>query len=313
MVVAVILAYIGVLAAFDAQHDIHVRAGDAIGILPVFCVGSFVAFVIRFLRWRWLLQLAGFKTPLRGGFLAYIAGFAFTATPGKVGELVRIRYFRNYGVPAHLVLACFVYERLLDLVVLLVFASLIASTTAAFAAMVIFVSVIAVAVLLLVVSNWPRTRIPEVLSPWAPNFAMSLLTSGLEGLRQMRQFLTPYRLATAVLLGMIGWGLQCLAHAAGLQMLGIRLPGEILFAIPPAAMLVGAASMIPGGVGTTEAAVVLLLTGQGVALERAILAAIALRLGSIWFAVLIGFAAAAWLERGKVADDLRSKCESPGT
>ncbi len=55
--------------------------------------------------------------------------------------------------------------------------------------------------------------------------------------------------------------------------------------------------MLPGGIGSTEAATVLLLTKFGSALDDAVLAAIAVRLGTLWFSVCLGIGSIAILER----------------
>jgi hypothetical protein len=59
--------------------------------------------------------------------VAYLSGFAFTATPRKVGELIRIKYFSRVGVPANISFGAFIYERALDLIVVLLLASLVIS------------------------------------------------------------------------------------------------------------------------------------------------------------------------------------------
>ena len=54
-------------------------------------------------------------------------------------------------------------------------------------------------------------------------------------------------------------------------------------------MLAGAASLLPGGVGSTELTIVLLLGIYGVTASIAMIAAIGIRFATIWFAVLTGF------------------------
>lgn len=85
---------------------------------------SLISYLIRFARWHWLLSRAGFKTTVMRGLLSNMAGFAFTATHEKVGELVRIRYLTPLGVPSEVILSAFIFERTVDLVVVLVLASL---------------------------------------------------------------------------------------------------------------------------------------------------------------------------------------------
>ena len=61
-------------------------------------------------------------------------------------------------------------------------------------------------------------------------------------------------------------------------------------------MLIGALSFVPGGVGTTEAAIVVMLGANGVSADTALAVAIGIRLVSLWLAVLVGMLAMAALE-----------------
>jgi uncharacterized membrane protein YbhN (UPF0104 family) len=57
--------------------------------------------------------------------------------------------------------------------------------------------------------------------------------------------------------------------------------------------------MLPGGVGSTELSIVLLLGVYGVASGIATIAAIGIRFATIWFAVLTGFLCLGFLEVSK--------------
>ena len=63
-----------------------------------------------------LLRWTGRVTLLWRGWLAYVSRFAFMATLGKVGELMRTRCFARFDVDASLVVSAFVLKRALDLV-----------------------------------------------------------------------------------------------------------------------------------------------------------------------------------------------------
>lgn len=300
-IIAVAAVYIAVLAGVDAERHVFGKLAALVPVLLVLALASSMAFVLRFVRWRLLLASFGHCVPFQLGFLAYLSGFAFTASPGKVGELIRIRYFSHMGVPHARVVACFVFERLLDLFVLLMFASLIANRTPGLTVAVMFVLLVLLVVVLVARSRRLSLLIQHRLRSWGQRRPARWSRTLLRGIAQTGQFLTVDRLAPATALGLAAWGVQCLGYTAALLMLGIELPWWILFAVPPASMLIGAASMMPGGIGTTEAATVVLLTGFGVELDRALLAAITLRLGSLWFAVLLGFTSVSWLERKQMA------------
>lgn len=57
------------------------------------------------------------------------------------------------------------------------------------------------------------------------------------------------------------------------------------------AMFAVAAFLLPGGVGSTEVAIVLQLKWHGVDTSAALLVAVMIRLGTMWFSVFCGFAA----------------------
>ncbi|MEI7445495.1 MAG: iron chelate uptake ABC transporter family permease subunit, partial [Burkholderiales bacterium] len=116
--------YVAVLMWIDARNPMFEGIGRLLGLLPPMAGLSAIAYLARYARWRRLLGRAGHPTAWGRGLLAYLAGFAFTATPGKVGELVRMRYLGPLGVPNPVVLGAFVFERALDLLVVLALALL---------------------------------------------------------------------------------------------------------------------------------------------------------------------------------------------
>ena len=117
--------------------------------LPLAALFTFLGFVLRYLRWCGLLRRRGYVVPLGPGFLAYLAGFALTASPGKVGELIRIRYFSAIDVPADQVTACFVFERSLDLFALLLLSMLLAGSAPGLGLGLTFVVIVAASVYVL--------------------------------------------------------------------------------------------------------------------------------------------------------------------
>ena len=88
---------------------------------------SLFNYVLRIWRWRWYLSHQGHVLPVRFVSLTFMAGFAFTLSPGKLGEMARARYYQSHGVPLAAVSGAFFVERILDLLamILLAFAALL--------------------------------------------------------------------------------------------------------------------------------------------------------------------------------------------
>lgn len=294
--VLITLIYFFIVVWVDAKTSLFDQVSRFYLILPTLFLLSFVSYVIRFIRWMWLLKRVGFSMSLWRGFLIYISGFAFTATPGKVGELVRIRYLSPVGIPPEAAIGVHIFERSVDLVSVLMLSAIALANVKIFLFMLIFVaSFLAViyffahrADLLIEVSNWFSNKAFFRLSK-------IILILG-NGLSYSRGWINIRDLSMALFFGLLAWGITSYTFMLILVYLDIYISPLASFSIYPLAMLGGAASMIPGGLGSTEALIVVLLMSHGVLLALASVAAIGIRLVTIWFSILIGFIGLVTLE-----------------
>lgn len=290
------LAYIGLLFWLDQDKGRFSQLDELLMTMPILLGCALTALILRGLRWQWLLTRAGHSTGMTRGLLAYFTGFAFTATPGKVGELVRIRYLQPMGVPAARVISAFVFERTLDLLVVLGIALLAAWHWDVFPVVVGFVLLVVSVVLWMVRHPSHFDGLIHVLSGWGFSRVSRMFELIKEGIASSTAWLTPLDLVVSLVLGTVAWGLTTFAFVFLLNQLGISLPLLTSLAIYPTAMLAGAASMLPGGLGSTEAAVIALLAGMGVSVSQGAIAAIGIRLATLWFAILLGFLSMLFLE-----------------
>lgn len=241
--------------------------------------------------WRWIVYLdERDKVPTRANTLAYLSGFALTATPGKVGEVYRCLLLANrFGVRyAGSTAVCF-FERLLDLAVialLCVFIFWAAPSTT--------VAVSIAAVLIVVVGALIGFTLLDV--DWLWRFLPDLITDRLakarafaDGfLQRTRHLLKPRALTFGLATGLVAWGLEGVGLAIILDVMNVPLPLHTAVAIYAVAMLIGGISMLPGGVGTSEATMIFLLHQQGVDLETSAAATLICRIATLWFSVVVG-------------------------
>jgi len=289
-------AYLAALLYADSRYPILAGLPAILSAMPVMATLAALSWLLRYARWQWLLHRADNGTLLGHGLLAYLAGFAFTATPGKVGELLRIRYFADLGVPSWRVLAAFVYERGFDLATVLMLSAFAASRTDIFILAAAFVAVCIGAVVLLAYRPALLAHLAEHARQWGLTRLGGLLETLRDGLAGSRLWFTPLDGLVSFGLGLLAWALTSLAFIYLLQVLGVALPSGFALAVYPMAMLAGAASMLPGGIGSTEVAIVALLSAHGVTLATATLAAVGIRLATMWFAIICGFVAIGILE-----------------
>ncbi|AEQ97939.1 lysylphosphatidylglycerol synthase transmembrane domain-containing protein [Xanthomonas oryzae] len=287
-VVVLCASYVAVLVWVDNGNGTFSRLKDVWHLMLLAIVPVSLTYLFRYWRWQWLLRRKGHRVPMGLGLAGYLAGFALTATPGKAGELMRIRYFARMGIPAERTLGVFVFERASDLLVILSLSLLAASvfpTLGALAAVVLgFVCVLFGA------AAWPAlldnlagltARLP---GRWLRRLTHFCLAAALE----LRSCLDLPAFGQSMLAGFIALGLTSAVFVSLCVGMGLHLGLIVAFGIYPLAMLIGALSFVPGGVGTTELAVVLMLNRLGISTADAIAVAVAVRVVTLWYAILVG-------------------------
>lgn len=280
--------YVGAIAFADFKGNVFSNLSDFFSAIMQIILFSVLSYFIRYLRWSWLLSRAGHKVAFLEGILSYIAGFAFTVSPGKVGELYRIRYFTKLSVPPWLVISAFVYERLLDLVVVLLLCTIFVVHGSELTLVLWFVC--SVFLLILILISWPEIiELPSKLLKSTGLFlkVSRIFKSGIAGIKIWANFVD---ISVGFALGLLAWLTTAFSFFWLLEGIGIILPMSMALSIYALALLIGAASFLPGGIGTTEAAIVFLLTMNGVMFDTALIAAVTIRVGTLWFSTLLGLA-----------------------
>lgn len=243
--------------------------------------------------WRWRLWMAAQGRPLaiRSGLRYYLAGYTFTPTPANVGESLR-GMMLDPPLPADRSLAIFGAERIADLLGLLLLAMpagalLLAQAarwrgadTGTDGALALGGSVLVIVVIGGATLASARTRMAwaqriERLMARVPAMHAARLC-----LVQKPMIWMPLTLAAWAAQGLAAW-LLC-ADA------GIVLAPWMACGFYALAMVGGALSMLPAGLGGMEALFTGLLVLQGADLGAAALATVLVRVLTLWLAVLLG-------------------------
>jgi uncharacterized protein (TIRG00374 family) len=277
-------------------------------LVVVACALSLANYVLRIIRWQMYLKRLGVQVPVGFAALTFTAGFAYTVSPGKVGEMIRARYFVPLGVPVGNVAAAFFTERLLDLLAMAVLAALLFTSAAHNQGMVLTGTALAVGLLLVLtlvpwsnVSAWlgSGTGLPAKI----PGPVRALLTKIAVALVATRVLLSPGLLLAGFVLGFFAWALE----GVGLGVLSSMFPPLHLdpssaVGIYAVAVLVGGISFLPGGVGSTEAVMTALLATHGYSVSQALLITLTCRLVTLWLAVGLGWIAVLALRQRTTAE-----------
>lgn len=271
----------------DVLHNIAL-------VNPVVIAGMLVLSLINYgarsYRWHVFSRHLGINIPFFRSLIFYFAGFSMTTTPAKLGEVLRcwlIERCHRYGY--HRVTPLFIGDRLSDvgaMAVLCVIGLLGFSQYR-------FIAIVTVLLLLLVITLfiWPRGLIGLVGMVYkvSGRHRRRMFVKARRALRLTADLFGPRIFAVTTAIALIGWFAECLAFYWLLRELGTPvtiLQASFVFCF---SMIAGALTMMPGGLGGVEAAMITLLAILDVDLGAAITATAIIRLTSLWFAVILGF------------------------
>jgi uncharacterized protein (TIRG00374 family) len=291
---------VALYAASVAVGDLQ-AVGAAMGAMGVAGWGlvlglSLVNYGLRFLRWQGFLIRLGHPVPGIPSALCYLGGFAFTTTPGKAGEAVRSLYLKRYGVGYSDSLAALFVERLMDLTAIMLLSALVVS---AFPPSRVPVALLALGLLSLLPALRSRTLMHRA-DRWRRDLKRPRLREGIGHLIRMlgqsARLIENRPLYVGLGLGLLAWGAEGVGLYLILILMGVDIAPTMAIGIYSVSILVGALSFIPGGLGSTETAMGLMLTLAGADLSTAVSATLVCRLATLWFAVAIGLACLGALE-----------------
>ncbi len=249
---------------------------------------SLLNYALRYWRWEWYLsKLSGHTIPHRRHAAYYVSGFALSTTPGKAGETVRSLYLKQHDITYNHTLSTFFVERFQDLLTIVLMASAAAFLFEGYGLLVAITAFV-------VFGSLPLLHSPAVLS-WLqklagslPQKAGTLLGHLVDLLNSSAVLLKNKELLGGILLGITAWTAEGVGLWYLLECLGQDVDPVAAISIYGVAVLVGAISFLPGGLGSTEAVMGLLLIASGVPEPVAIAATLICRIATLWFAVFIG-------------------------
>lgn len=290
---------LGVLVIFalsfsaDAPRLLRVLEHFDWALLPAIIGLTLLNYCLRFVKWHYYLRVIGVPdVPIDQSAMIFAAGLSMVITPAKVGELLKSYLLRHHhGTPIGASAPIIVAERLTDGVAMVLLAS---------AGLVIYgvgwqmlVPIVIGMVVVVAISQhhgatqWGLDRAGRL--PFVSS-RLRHLEAAMESAHQLFRVRT---LLLAVGIGVVSWGGEAVAFYLVLTALG--LPPHLLLAVQAAfilavATLVGAASMLPGGLAAAEGSLAGLLLLLGVTHDPAIAAAATLiiRFATLWLGVAVG-------------------------
>ena len=246
-----------------------------------------ISYGVRFLKWDFYLRELNIDVPVKTSLLVFVSGLMMVVTPGKAGEVWKAWFLRDLqDVPINQTASIVGAERVTDMLALAAFAFLgvlvfeQSSTT--------LVAVTALFVGGIVLLQW-RTACLRILNTAR---IVPILGSHIGTVRDFYEntytLFRPWPLSVSMGVSLIAWGLEGLAFWIILDGFVSDPSMTLALFVFGLGSVIGAASLLPGGLAATEASMVGMLVIFEYSRTVAVSSTLVIRVATLWYGALLG-------------------------
>lgn len=268
------------IAAADRRLLLNTVRGANLGFVLAAVLLAVPFFALKALRWQLVLRMWDIRLPYRLAVaLVCIGQYIGTVTPGQAGDAVRAWYLRERGYPLGVGLASVALDRGCDLVITLAVAAfslalyrgILPQQGLSLVAGSLSLLLVGLALLLALGNQWLRAAIQRRLPARLPR----VLRTRIDALVDTSVYLTPRHLMLILLASVAA--LSWTYGRIYLLFLALGIPIQLGPLLTFVALLALVGPVTPGGVGTRDALLVVVLqTTLAVEQEQAIAQALAI-------------------------------------
>jgi len=281
------LVFIALTIYADLDELIEAFADFNWWFAPLILCCTLLNYVFRYWKWEFYTATLDMRPRRRDNLIIFFTAFTMAVTPGKFGEVLKSYLLKRVnGTPISRSAPIVVAERLTDfigLVLLLIVGAYMfdISRTAVIAFAVFFA-------LLTMLLAWRRGSIAVIELFGKLPIMHRFLDHARSAYESMYIMLRPRPLFISVVLSVVAWFFECFGYYIVLHV--FEAPPTVLKAtfIYAFSTVIGAVSMLPGGLGTTEGSLTGLAQLAGATKEVAVASTFIIRSATLWFAVVIG-------------------------
>jgi len=276
-------------------------------LLPILLLLSFGNYVSRFFKWEYYLKIIDVKLHKLDSLSIFMSGLIMSVTPSKMGELLKSYLVKQVNGTSISKTAPIIFaERATDFLSL----TIMALTGAYFydygKNIIIIIGLIILTGLIIISNKKLFYKIISIISNFSfiSKHILKIRTAYDSSSKLLS--ITPLLLMT--LLSIISWGFECFGYYLILTNFDLKIDLLWAFFSYSFATIVGALSMLPGGLGVTEGSLTLMLVQKGLSEHSAFAATFIVRAVTLWFAVLVGAISVLFYQKrfGKIIFDSNS-------
>ena len=255
--------------------------------MPVLLALSLLNYLFRFFKWDYYLGIIDVKMNKLDSLSVFMSGLVMSVTPGKLGELLKSLLVKEItNVPISRTAPIVLAERLTDFISLLILA-IIGAFVYDFGGTISITISLALIILIVLVSN-KNLSILLLNQLEKITFLKKYLTNIHAAYESSYRLLKPVPLVSMTFISLLAWGFECVGYYLILKNFNVNL--GLLWASFSYGFstIIGAVSMLPGGLGITEGSLTFLLIQKNIPKDIAVTTTFIVRVVTLWFAVLVG-------------------------
>jgi len=255
--------------------------------IPLILALTLLNYILRFYKWDYYLKNIGVKLNVRDSLTIFLSGLTMSVTPAKLGEVFKSYLLKRLnGTEVSRSIPVVFAERITDVLGLLILAAISFSVFQYGKEVLIIVLAVLLALIAILQSRKICVKLLDASKsvPLVNKLSDSLIMAYESAYTLFR----PKILLVAILISVISWGFECLAMYFVLKGLGTNVSVLLSTFVFSFSSLVGAVSMIPGGLLVAEGSFAGLLILSGIPKAIAATATIVIRFCTLWFGVMVG-------------------------
>jgi len=254
---------------------------------PLILLLVLINYLLRFWKWDYYLNLLKIPISKKNSFIIFMTGLIMAITPGKFGEVLKAYLLKKINLtPIAKSSPIILAERVTDLLGLCAIAA-VGAYSLHFGTKLLSLTILIIVGIILILGIEPLfLKIMAIIERFS---LISRHATKVERAYESASSLLALRnLFTPTIISILSWFCECLAFYMVLVGLESHVSCFNSAFIYSFATIVGALSMLPGGIGTTESSMTGILILLKVIKPIAVAATFIIRACTLWFAVLIG-------------------------
>lgn len=275
-----VIIYFVLIVYGDSEEVLSALSSFNIEYLPILLALAFTNYILRAAKWHYFFKVLNMEISFKENLYIFFSGLMMAVTPGKFGEVWKswlIRDFRGYDV--HKTMPIIFADRMTDVIAIIALASI--------GVFIFRLNILSFTIAILVLAGLIVLLRSELI--------MLRIFKRFETLREAyvvsRPLLNLWPLSIAAGISIMAWFMECLAFYLtfkGFSAEAGLFESTFIYAF---SSMAGALTMVPGGLGVTEASMTA-LSSRLLMLDRptAVAATLMIRAVTLWFAVAVGTA-----------------------